>query len=140
MFGYCVLSSGSHKTKQCKPNHLPIFKGLNSKICRNCKYQYYNTVTFKLYNSEQFQVKVYYTTTPDMAHIRGSTWVRSLRIARVGGRCLYVYALQNMNDYRLLLGTARCCINLMSQFHCCFTVHFDKYKIILPTNAPFIKT
>ena len=25
-------------------------------------------------------------------------------------------------------------------FNCCFTVHFDKYKIILPTNTPFIKT
>ena len=25
-------------------------------------------------------------------------------------------------------------------FNCCFTVHFDKYKTILPTNAPFIKT
>jgi hypothetical protein len=23
--------------------------------------------------------------------------------------------------------------------NCCFTVHFDKYKIILPTNALFIK-
>ena len=26
------------------------------------------------------------------------------------------------------------------KFNCCFTVHFDKYKTILPTNAPFIKT
>ena len=25
-------------------------------------------------------------------------------------------------------------------FNCCFTVHFDKYKTILPTNALFIKT
>jgi hypothetical protein len=24
-------------------------------------------------------------------------------------------------------------------FNCCFIVHFDKYKIILPTNALFIK-
>jgi hypothetical protein len=24
-------------------------------------------------------------------------------------------------------------------FSCCFTVHFDKYKNILPTNALFIK-
>ena len=25
-------------------------------------------------------------------------------------------------------------------FNCRFTVHFDKYKTILPTNAPIIKT
>jgi hypothetical protein len=28
---------------------------------------------------------------------------------------------------------------LTTVFNCCFTVHFDKYKIILPTNALFIK-
>ena len=35
------------------------------------------------------------------------------------------------------------CLYVQSQlidFNCCFAVHFDKYKIILPTNAPFIKT
>jgi hypothetical protein len=26
-----------------------------------------------------------------------------------------------------------------TNFNCCFTVHFDKYKNILPTNALFIK-
>jgi hypothetical protein len=25
-------------------------------------------------------------------------------------------------------------------FSCCFTVHFDKFKALLPTNALFIKT
>jgi hypothetical protein len=25
-------------------------------------------------------------------------------------------------------------------FKCCFTVHFDKFKAFLPTNALFIKT
>ena len=29
---------------------------------------------------------------------------------------------------------------LSINFNCWFTVHFDKYKTILPTNAPFIKT
>ena len=31
-------------------------------------------------------------------------------------------------------------MQLKYNFNCCFTVHFDKYKTILPTNAPFIKT
>ena len=37
----------------------------------------------------------------------------------------------------------RYCCTLWTQlynFNCCFTVHSDKYKTILPTNAPFIKT
>jgi hypothetical protein len=29
--------------------------------------------------------------------------------------------------------------NHFHNFNCCFTVNFDKYKIILPTNAIFIK-
>jgi hypothetical protein len=30
-------------------------------------------------------------------------------------------------------------ISILWYFNCCFTVHFDKYKIILSTNALFIK-
>jgi hypothetical protein len=30
--------------------------------------------------------------------------------------------------------------HLPLNFNCCFTVNFDKYKIILPTNALFIET
>jgi P pilus assembly chaperone PapD len=30
--------------------------------------------------------------------------------------------------------------NIEDNLNCCFTVHFDKYKIIFPTNAVFIKT
>jgi hypothetical protein len=30
--------------------------------------------------------------------------------------------------------------NIFYDLNCCFTVHFDKYKIIFPTNALFIKT
>ena len=29
---------------------------------------------------------------------------------------------------------------LMLTNNCCFSVHFDKHKTILPKNAPFIKT
>ena len=32
------------------------------------------------------------------------------------------------------------CTKPRQTFNCCFTVHFDKYKTVLPTNAPFIKT
>jgi hypothetical protein len=28
----------------------------------------------------------------------------------------------------------------MQNFNCCFTMHFDKFKAFLPTNALFIKT
>ena len=31
-------------------------------------------------------------------------------------------------------------LNKYLNFNCCFTVHFDKYKTILPTKALFIKT
>jgi hypothetical protein len=29
---------------------------------------------------------------------------------------------------------------LVTNFNCCFTVHFDKFKVLLTTNALFIKT
>jgi hypothetical protein len=41
--------------------------------------------------------------------------------------CLWVYLGSRLVSY------------LVTVFNCCFTVHFDKYKNILPTNALFIK-
>jgi hypothetical protein len=47
--------------------------------------------------------------------------------------CLWKQALRV--GFRLF--TYSCIIRF--NFNCCFTVHFDKYENILPTNALFIK-
>ena len=47
--------------------------------------------------------------------------------------CTYVYMYH-------LYSSIRVTSTHVPNFNCCFTVHFDKYKIILPTSALFIKT
>ena len=46
----------------------------------------------------------------------------------------------NVRNYTYVMNKKFRAEFIKHDFNCCFTVHFDKYKTILPTNALFIRT